>query len=190
MPLLICVTAKTLDAEGRREPHRDVRHRRGRDGAGASGARAGLATHQMGGFDRDAFREAFSMPEDVEIIAMIAIGHHGDASQLDETLREREAAPRARKTLGGNGVRRRVGQGVQVSANASMLVRRAKADAPHPPATCAPPRRPRFPRRPPPRSSAPSRSDSPRTRRRARAYRSDCPKSVGPMMPPSAVPNA
>jgi len=59
----------------------------------------GLATHQMGGFDRDAFRAAFKIPPEVEIIAMIAVGHHGDASQLDEALREREAAPRARKTL-------------------------------------------------------------------------------------------
>ncbi len=41
---------------------------------------SGLATHRMGGFDRDPFRQAFAIPEDMQIIAMVAIGHHGDAS--------------------------------------------------------------------------------------------------------------
>ncbi|KMY85454.1 Nitroreductase [Candidatus Paraburkholderia calva] len=61
----------------------------------------GLATHQMGGFAHDAFRRAFSfsIPEEMQLIAMIAIGHFGDASALDEALRERETAPRTRKPL-------------------------------------------------------------------------------------------
>ncbi len=60
----------------------------------------GLATPQMGGFDRDVFRAAFSIHDDIQLIAMLAIGYFDDASQLDEALHEREAAPRARKPLG------------------------------------------------------------------------------------------
>jgi nitroreductase len=99
VPLLVCVTASTLTPKG------DANRTATYDTGAAAMALVlqahalGLATHQMGGFDRDAFRQAFSIPADVDIIAMIAIGHHGDASQLDEALREREAAPRARKTL-------------------------------------------------------------------------------------------
>ncbi|GJH22392.1 nitroreductase family protein [Caballeronia novacaledonica] len=99
VPLLVCVTASSLTPKG------DANRTATYDTGAAAMALVlqahalGLATHQMGGFDRDAFRQALSIPADVEIIAMIAIGHHGDASQLDETLREREAAPRARKTL-------------------------------------------------------------------------------------------
>lgn len=100
VPVLICVAASTLTPKG--EPNRTAAY----DTGAASMALVlqahamGLATHQMGGFDRDAFRAAFAIPEDAQLIAMIAIGHHGDASQLDEALREREAAPRARRAIG------------------------------------------------------------------------------------------
>jgi nitroreductase len=99
VPLLVCVTASTLTPKG------DTNRTATYDTGAAAMALVlqahalGLATHQMGGFDRDAFRQAFSIPSEVEIIAMIAIGHHGDVNQLDEALRERETAPRARKTL-------------------------------------------------------------------------------------------
>ena len=65
--------------------------------AGPPSAHAlGLAAHQMGGFDAGAFREKFAVPEDVQVIAMIALGHYGDANALEDKLREREAAPRSR----------------------------------------------------------------------------------------------
>ncbi|MFM0139987.1 nitroreductase family protein [Caballeronia grimmiae] len=100
VPVLICVAASTLTPKG--EPNRTATY----DTGAASMALVlqahamSLATHQMGGFDRDAFRSAFSIPEDAQLIAMIAIGHHGDLSQLDDALREREAAPRARRVIG------------------------------------------------------------------------------------------
>ncbi len=59
----------------------------------------GLAMHEMAGFDRAKAREAFSLPEGVEPVAMIAIGYPGDPDALPEPLRERELAPRSRKTL-------------------------------------------------------------------------------------------
>ncbi|SAK94177.1 nitroreductase [Caballeronia hypogeia] len=100
VPLLVCVAAYSLTPKN--EPNKTALYD---TGAAAmtlvlQAHALGLATHQMGGFDRDAFRAAFSIPDEVQVIAMVAIGHFGDASQLDEALREREAAPRARKPLG------------------------------------------------------------------------------------------
>lgn len=59
----------------------------------------GLATHQMAGFDGDQARAELNIPEDYEPIAMIAIGHPGDAGDLPDELAAREAAPRERKAL-------------------------------------------------------------------------------------------
>jgi nitroreductase len=60
----------------------------------------GLIAHQMRGFDVNAFRETFKTPDDVLPIAMIAIGHPGESTHLDDALREREAAPRVRAAIG------------------------------------------------------------------------------------------
>ncbi len=99
VPVLFCALAKTLNAKG--EVNRTAPY-----DAGAAAmslilqAHAlGLAAHEMSGFDPNAFREAFSIPEDVEVIAMISLGHHGDKNTLDDALREREEAPRARVAL-------------------------------------------------------------------------------------------
>jgi nitroreductase len=60
----------------------------------------GLAAHQMAGFDTDAARKAFGIPEDCLIGAAIALGYEGEPAALgDEQLVEREVAPRTRKPL-------------------------------------------------------------------------------------------
>jgi len=59
----------------------------------------GLAVHQMAGFDSDAAREAYGIPEGYEPVAAFAIGYAGEPDDLDEQLAERERAPRARKSL-------------------------------------------------------------------------------------------
>ena len=59
----------------------------------------GLATHQMGGFNVEAARERFSVPEGWEPVSVIALGYPGDADSLPEPLREREMAQRRRKRL-------------------------------------------------------------------------------------------
>jgi len=99
-PVLIAVTTQTLTSKG--EVNRCASY-----DAGAAAmslvlqAHAlGLAAHQMSGLDVDAFRAEFKIPNDVEVIAMIAIGHYGDAEKLDPVLREREKAARARLPLG------------------------------------------------------------------------------------------
>jgi nitroreductase len=56
----------------------------------------GLGVHQMGGFDGDALREAFEVPEGFAPVSMLAIGYPGEPDQLPEELAERERAPRSR----------------------------------------------------------------------------------------------
>ncbi len=59
----------------------------------------GLVTHQMGGFDAEKAREALSIPEGYQPLAMIALGYLGTPDGLPDDLRERELAPRSRKPL-------------------------------------------------------------------------------------------
>jgi nitroreductase len=99
VPVLIAVTAHTLTSKG------DVNRCALYDAGAAAIVLAlqahalGLAAHQMSGIDVDALRRAFAIPQDVEIIAMIALGHHGDVNKLPTPYHEREQAPRTRLPL-------------------------------------------------------------------------------------------
>ena len=63
-------------------------------------AALGLTTHQMGGFDHNAAREAFGIPEAYATGALIALGYQGEPAALgNEQLIAREVAPRDRKAL-------------------------------------------------------------------------------------------
>ena len=57
----------------------------------------GLITHQMGGFNVDAAREAFKIPAQIVPMAMIAIGYEGNADLLPDDLKARELSARKRK---------------------------------------------------------------------------------------------
>lgn len=50
----------------------------------------GLVTHGMAGFNRGQARVSLGIPDDFEPLAAIALGKHGDASQLPEAVRARE----------------------------------------------------------------------------------------------------
>ncbi|MFM9052642.1 MAG: nitroreductase family protein, partial [Bacteroidota bacterium] len=60
---------------------------------------AGIALHQMGGFDLAKATVEFGVPEGFEPLTIIAGGYPGDPETLSEDLRERETAARSRKTL-------------------------------------------------------------------------------------------
>ena len=60
----------------------------------------GLMTHQMGGFDGDKTRAVFNVPEQYQMMAMLAVGHPGEAESLPEDFKERELATRKRRALG------------------------------------------------------------------------------------------
>lgn len=61
----------------------------------------GLLLHQMGGYDKEAARKAFAIPDDYILAAVIALGYEGDISRLpDEKLQARHSSPsRVRKPL-------------------------------------------------------------------------------------------
>lgn len=60
----------------------------------------GLVAHQMAGFDAQLARSSFGVGDRFEPLAMIAIGHPGPVTVLDEGRRERETAPRHRRPVG------------------------------------------------------------------------------------------
>jgi nitroreductase len=60
----------------------------------------GLATHQMAGFDHDAARREFGIPEAYALGSVMALGYHDEPAALsNEELISRETAPRTRKPL-------------------------------------------------------------------------------------------
>jgi nitroreductase len=59
-------------------------------------AAEGLSTHQMGGFDRAAVKSAFSLPENVAPLTVIAVGPQGSLDDVSDEVRARESVPRTR----------------------------------------------------------------------------------------------
>lgn len=99
-PVLIAVTAQTLNAKG--EVNRTAQYDTGAAAMALvlQAHALGLAAHQMSGFDVQAFRTEFAIPNDVDVLAIISIGQYGDVDKLEPVLREREKAERSRSALG------------------------------------------------------------------------------------------
>jgi nitroreductase len=97
--VLIVAVAETVSTEGR--PLHFASYDLGQSVAHLSvqAHHDGLYVHQMGGFDRDAVRDAFGLDHRLEPMTVIALGPIGDASDLPESLQEREVAPRVRLPL-------------------------------------------------------------------------------------------
>jgi hypothetical protein len=53
----------------------------------------------MAGFEPEKAQAAFEIPKEWSPIAALAIGYPGDPATLPQALRERELAPRVRKSL-------------------------------------------------------------------------------------------
>lgn len=56
----------------------------------------GLNVHQMGGYDPLRARENLNIPDSFDLGVFMAIGYPGDAGNLPDNLKVREAAPRMR----------------------------------------------------------------------------------------------
>ena len=59
----------------------------------------GLVAHPMAGFDADAARAAFGVPDEVRPVAVLALGTLGDYSAADQAVVERDSKPRERLPL-------------------------------------------------------------------------------------------
>lgn len=59
----------------------------------------GLHTHQMGGFDAQAVKDAFELSPRLAPLTIMAIGSLGDIDRVSDELRERELSPRTRRSL-------------------------------------------------------------------------------------------
>ena len=58
-----------------------------------------LVVHQMIGILPDKARELYGIPNGHAAWTALAIGYHGDSARLPDSLRERDLAPRQRKSL-------------------------------------------------------------------------------------------
>lgn len=97
--LVLSVAAKNFARNG--APNYYALHDTGAASANLSleATALGLHTHGMGGFNQDAARTAFAIPDDFEIGAVWAIGYLGDPATLPERYQAMETAPRTRKPL-------------------------------------------------------------------------------------------
>lgn len=98
-PVLMLSVAR-LNFEDEGTPNRHAWHDTGMAALSLSlqATALGLIAHQMAGFDVDKARADLGIPAGFEPVAMIAVGYPGDPAILDERLRQRELAPRERKS--------------------------------------------------------------------------------------------
>jgi nitroreductase len=99
-PVLILTLAHTkFEKDGR--PNRHAFYDLGQAAANLAlqATELGLATHPMAGFNVEAARELFAVPEGWEPVSVIALGYPGDPDSLTDKLRQREIARRHRKPL-------------------------------------------------------------------------------------------
>lgn len=59
----------------------------------------GLRTHTMGGFDMIKIKELFSITDEYEVAAVLAISHQGNIDNLVEPFKTRETNVRSRKSI-------------------------------------------------------------------------------------------
>lgn len=97
--LMITVAAMTFEKNGKanRHAYHDVGLASAQLALQATGL--GLAAHFMAGFDADAVRATFAVPDGFEPVAAVALGYAEDPDALTEEQRSAEYGPRERKRL-------------------------------------------------------------------------------------------
>jgi len=101
-PVLIAVLADTRSTDGTPNSNNSASYDTGAAALSLTlqAQALGLITRQIGGFDRDALRIAFNLPEHIRILSLIGLGYHSPHDDhLSDELKTRESAPRVRKPL-------------------------------------------------------------------------------------------
>lgn len=97
--LILAMVQRTLSRNGQVNHH--ARHDLGLATAHftAQATALGMGVHILGGFNAEAARTAFNVPDDLDIVSVLVLGFPGDADQLPENLRERESRRSVRLPL-------------------------------------------------------------------------------------------
>jgi nitroreductase len=98
---VLAISVARLKFEHNGEPNRHAFHDVGSASANLAlqATALGLQVHQMAGIIPEKARELFKIPEGYEAVAGMALGYPGDPESLPDQMKERELAPRQRKTV-------------------------------------------------------------------------------------------
>lgn len=97
-PVLLVLAADSLTPTGKPNPSYTFDAGTSWGYLALEATRQGLITHAMGGFNKEAAREALKLPDHVDPCVVIAIGYRGPLDQLNEQQQEREK-PSGRKDM-------------------------------------------------------------------------------------------
>lgn len=99
-PVLVLACADTIFAHNQK-PNRWAQYDTGAavENLCLQASSMGLMAHQMGGFDPDAARASFNIPEQYTLMAMVSVGYAAAIDTLSGEILARETAPRSRKAL-------------------------------------------------------------------------------------------
>lgn len=99
-PVLVLACADTLFNHNQ-QPNRWAQYDTGAavENLCLQAASMGLMAHQMGGFDPDATRKAFQIPDQYTLMSMVSVGYPADIASLDGDVLSRETAERKRRPL-------------------------------------------------------------------------------------------
>ncbi|MES2500436.1 MAG: nitroreductase family protein [Pseudomonadota bacterium] len=99
-PILLLVCADTLFGHNQK-PNRWAQYDTGAaaENLCLQAQDLGLMAHQMGGFNADAARKVFKIPEQFTLMAMVAVGYAADIKTVTGEALSRETAERKRKPL-------------------------------------------------------------------------------------------
>lgn len=96
---LVVIVAKLTQPSGEPNPWAVYDTGQAAANLAAQAHASGLYGHQMGGFDHEAVRAAFSLGAEFEPQAVIALGALGDRTAADAAVLARESGPRERRTV-------------------------------------------------------------------------------------------
>lgn len=97
--LILTMVHRTLARNGQENFH--ARHDLGFAVAQltAQATALGMGLHQLGGFQAPVARAAFSVPDEFDLVSVLALGFPGEVDRLPMELREREARKTPRRSL-------------------------------------------------------------------------------------------